>query len=109
MSKLIVEYYLIESEIPSFILEGGSYCIESDEYGKTYVGVTIGSISQADLPTGVNVLTKNQFLSRSLSIYDEEDPGLFPGAQGELNAPTPLTDSEKITIATELSASWELI
>ena len=30
MSKLIVEYYLIESEIPSFILEGGSYCIESD-------------------------------------------------------------------------------
>ena len=106
MSKLIVEYYLIESEIPSFILEGGSYCIERDEYGKTYVGITNNDTVESDLPTGVNVLTRNQFLSRSLSIYDTADPTDFSGTDGEPDGPTPLTDSEKITIATELSSSW---
>lgn len=106
MSKLIVEYYLIDSEIPSFILEGGEYCKENDEYGKTYVGITKESISEHDLPPGVNILTKNQFLSRSVSLADTEDPTHFLGADDEPDAPTPLTDSEKITIATELSSSW---
>jgi len=109
MSKLIVEYYLIDSEIPSFILNGGEYCIESVEYGKTYVGITNNDTVESDLPIGVNVLTRNQFLSRSLSIYDTVDPTDFLGTDGDLNGPTPLTDSEKITAATELSASWELM
>lgn len=106
MSKLIVEYYLTGSEVPAFILEGGVYCTESADYGETYVGVTIGSTVESELPAGVNVLTRDQFLSRSILLENTQDPGEYDGEIGDADGPPYLTDDEKITIATELSSSW---
>ena len=110
MSKLIVEYYLTGSRTPTYILTGGMYNSQSVEYGETYVGITTGSISESELPTGVNVLTRNQFLSRSMEVtYSIVDPITTDDGAGwgqDVFSEPVLTNSEMITVATALSASW---
>ena len=110
MPKMIVEYYLSSSRIPNFILEGGMYCTHSATYGETYIGITTGSISESQLPTGVNVLTRNQFLSRSVSLpQSEAEPSDYDGDYGEADGPPEMSGSQKVTFATALSASWAAI
>ena len=107
MPKIIVEYYLSSSRIPNFILEGGMYCTHSATYGETYIGITTGSMSESELPTGVNVLTRNQFLSRSVLMpQSEAEPSDYDGDYGEANGPPEMSGSQKVTFATALSASW---
>ena len=106
MSKLIVEYYLTGSRTPTYILTGGMYYSQSVEYGETYIGITTGSISESELPTGVNVLTRNQFLSRSI-----EDSGSIADVDEWITGDDPyvepiLSTGEMITLAIEKSASW---
>lgn len=112
MPKLIVEYYLTGSKTPTYILEGGQYPTASADYGELFVGITTGSISESELPTGVNVLTRDQLLSRSISLDRSEilnDATTdYTGAatDDESGGPTKMTDSEKITEASAVSASW---
>lgn len=112
MPKLIVEYYLTGSKTPTYILEGGQYPTASADYGELFVGITTGSISESELPTGVNVLTRDQLLSRSISLDRSEilnDATTdYTGAatDEESGAPAMMTDSEKITEASAVSASW---
>ena len=106
MSKLIVEYYLTGSRTPTYILTGGMYYSQSVEYGETYIGITTGSISESELPTGVNVLTRNQFLSRSIedeyAIADEDEWTVDENPYVE----PILSTGEMVTLAIEQSASW---
>ena len=107
MPKMIVEYYLSASTVPDFILDGGEYCTHSVAYGETYVGITTGSTLESELPTGVNVLTKNQFLSRSVSHpQSEADPNDYEADFGEPGGPPEMSGSQKVTAALVLSASW---
>ena len=112
MPKFIVEYYITGSKTPTYIIEGGQYPTASADYGELFVGITTGSISESELPTGVNVLTRDQLLSRSISLDRSEilnDATTdYTGAatDEESGAPAMMTDSEKITEASAISASW---
>ena len=112
MPKLIVEYYLTGSTIPTYILDGGAYPTASATYGEMFCGITTGSMTESDLPTGVNVLTRDQLLSRSISLERSEilnDATTdYTGAatDDEEGGPTMMSDSEKITDALTISASW---
>ena len=110
MPKLIVEYYLTGSKTPTYILDGGAFPTASADYGELFVGITTGSMSESELPTGVNVLTRDQLLSRSISLDRVEvDPGVEwtgPATDDQEGGPTMMTDSEKITEASTVSASW---
>ena len=93
-------------------MEGGQYPTASADYGELFVGITTGSMSESELPTGVNVLTRDQLLSRSISLDRSEilnDATTdYTGAatDEESGAPAMMTDSEKITEASAISASW---
>ena len=113
MPKLIVEYYLTGSTIPTYILDGGAYPTASATYEEMFCGITTGSMTESDLPTGVNVLTRDQLLSRSISldrseIYNDVATTDWDGSatDGEEGGPTMMSDSEKITDALTISASW---
>ena len=112
MPKLIVEYYLTGSKTPTYILDGGAFPTASADYGELFVGITTGSMSESELPTGVNVLTRDQLLSRSISLERSEilndATTVYTGAatDDEEGGPTMMTDSEKITEASTISASW---
>ncbi len=112
MPKLIVEYYLTGSTIPTYILDGGQYPTASADYGEMFCGITTGSMSESELPTGVSVLTHDQLLSRSISleraaVFDDTTFDYTGSAtDGEEGGPTMLTDSEKIADALTVSASW---
>ena len=110
MPKMIVEYYLSSSRIPNFILEGGMYCTHSATYGETYIGITTGSMSELEVTNSygcVNVLTRNQFLSRSVLMpQSEAEPSDYDGDYGEADGPPEMSGSQKVTFATALSASW---
>ena len=112
MPILFVEYYFTGSKTPTYILEGGQYPTASADYGELFVGITTGSISESELPTGVNVLTRDQLLSRSISLDRSEilnDATTdYTGAatDDESGGPSMMTDSEKITEASAVSASW---
>ncbi len=115
MPKLIVEYYLTGSKTPTYILDGGAFPTASADYGEMFCGITTGSMSESELPTGVNVLTRDQLLSRSISLERSEilndatnDNTDYTGAatDDEEGGPTMMTDSDKITEASTISASW---
>ena len=112
MPKLIVEYYLTGSTTPTYILDGGQFPTASADYGELFVGITTGSMSESELPTGVNVLTRDQLLSRSISLERSEflnDAVVdWSGSanDGEEGGPTMMSDSDKITEASTISASW---
>ena len=112
MPKLIVEYYLTGSKTPTYILQGGQFPTASADYGEMFCGITTGSMSESELPTGVNVLTRDQLLSRSISlersVFLDDAVVDYTGSatDGEDDGPTMMSDSDKITEASTISASW---